>query len=656
MNMRMSKKKVISHILNVIIVALIAVCFLYSMMAVRKYAKDNCFERIEETATQISHMFEHAMDERMDKLTIFADILAANSENPDELLQKYMENFCRTQYFSAVCIHRRNGKITAYGNHPQGVIPIMDFEEEAARLPYISSVFSNGDQAEDRFIYQAVPIIRDGEILAVLHGYMSLDIMPDFIASGAYSGKCQFYVVDGDTGDFLMDEYHGKLDNLFDGSMGKRETKNGYDIDQMRDDVRLGESGFFVFKSLKTGDWYYTYYMPMGINNWSMQLTIDETTAFATYNDVNKILVVLMISVIILTVIHVVILMSQNAYSNRQDRQRLHKTGYINAVQRSLISAHNNPDFVDQALKTVAGEMDAETVILLTFSEKVVSNAQYWPSKDKAQAMKMIGRNIQDEFPMLFDLLSSNTSVYYDKDDPVLSISESAVRIFKNLEVSNMALVPITDTVGALKGAIAAVNMKEKQDIEMLECVTYDFFMAITNLENHIIIRNMGTMDYLTGIKNRNSYESEIGGYADLNGESLWCIFIDVNGLHEVNNTQGHKAGDIMLCSVADAVKRRFGEKYTYRLGGDEFVSFAVDSSYEECLKKKKAIAAELAVKGYYVSIGFCGILKNEDGIFDVEHVVSDAESMMYQEKWEYYQANHIPSERGRMSSVQENN
>ncbi len=528
MKKRNQKASFLSHALNVITIALIVECFLCAMMSVRKYARDDCFDRIEETTAQMSLMFTHAMDERRDKLTVFADILGANSENPDALLQTYMENFCRTQYFSALCIHRRDGRITAYGNHShdEADFGARSFDEEVARLPYISDVFSQGNPPEENFIYQAVPIRRNGEILAVLYGYMSLDVLPDFIASSAYDGKCQFYVVNGDTGDFLMDEYHGTLSNIYDGSMGDRETKPGYDLDEMRDGIRTGKSGFHIFKSQRTGSWYYTYYMPMGINNWSMQLTIDESTAFSAYLDVNATMLVLMVCVIILMVIHVLALMFQNARANQQNKMRLHKTRYINTVQRALLNAHNNPAFVDQALKIVAEEIKAETVLLLTFADKRVSNAQYWPSKDKAQAMDMIGRNIRDDFPMLFDVIASRESVVYDKHMSSFDLSETARRIFDGFNVENLVLVPITDTVGALKGAIAAVNVAGDKTPDTLECVTYDFFMAIANLENHNIIKNMGVMDYLTGIKNRNSYEAELADYATMDCENLWCVFV----------------------------------------------------------------------------------------------------------------------------------
>ncbi len=56
--------------------------------------------------------------------------------------------------------------------------------------------------------------------------------------------------------------------------------------------------------------------------------------------------------------------------------------------------------------------------------------------------------------------------------------------------------------------------------------------------------------------------------------------------MHLVNNTRGHKAGDLMLCAVATTVRKMFGKSHTYRIGGDEFVAFATDTTAEALSQK----------------------------------------------------------------------
>lgn len=49
--------------------------------------------------------------------------------------------------------------------------------------------------------------------------------------------------------------------------------------------------------------------------------------------------------------------------------------------------------------------------------------------------------------------------------------------------------------------------------------------------------------DLLTGLFNRNSYERKLKVYSSMCNQVFACIYVDVNGLHEINNTKGHVAG-----------------------------------------------------------------------------------------------------------------
>ena len=66
--------------------------------------------------------------------------------------------------------------------------------------------------------------------------------------------------------------------------------------------------------------------------------------------------------------------------------------------------------------------------------------------------------------------------------------------------------------------------------------------------------------DALTRLYNRHKYNEDLEELAKGECPTLTCLYVDVNGLHELNNHMGHEKGDDMLCSVADALKRYFPE------------------------------------------------------------------------------------------------
>ena len=147
-------------------------------------------------------------------------------------------------------------------------------------------------------------------------------------------------------------------------------------------------------------------------------------------------------------------------------------------------------------------------------------------------------------------------------------------------------------------------------------------------------VRTLAENDQLTGLKNRNSYELRLKKEAVLGTDSMFCVYVDVNGLHEINNTQGHDAGDRMLQYVATAMRNIFGEGDTYRVGGDEYVALVHDWPVEKAEAAVKDLKQAVEAAGYHVAVG---LEYGKKAKFDVSHLLKAAEEHMYQDKREYY-------------------
>lgn len=88
------------------------------------------------------------------------------------------------------------------------------------------------------------------------------------------------------------------------------------------------------------------------------------------------------------------------------------------------------------------------------------------------------------------------------------------------------------------------------------------------------LYKDFANTDYLTGLKNRNSFEVDISNLGTrLRDHSLAVICMDLNNLKEINDTYGHTAGDDYIRRAADAIACAAEKSHTaYRIGGDEFV------------------------------------------------------------------------------------
>ena len=141
-----------------------------------------------------------------------------------------------------------------------------------------------------------------------------------------------------------------------------------------------------------------------------------------------------------------------------------------------------------------------------------------------------------------------------------------------------------------------------------------------------------GFLDELTGCYNRKAYDIRKTQLPEAN---VGVIFVDVNGLKQVNDKQGHKAGDVLLCNLGKMLKAYFGGNDTFRVGGDEFVIFKVNIKPEVL----KAIVDEfkLAIDTMHkttVAIGYS--LTSVDK--HLEEAITEAELKMYKNKLEFYE------------------
>lgn len=88
-------------------------------------------------------------------------------------------------------------------------------------------------------------------------------------------------------------------------------------------------------------------------------------------------------------------------------------------------------------------------------------------------------------------------------------------------------------------------------------------------------IREMAQIDSLTRLPNRSMFMDRLTqavARCERDGGTLALLFIDVDDLKSVNDTQGHTAGDRLLRAVADRLRGSVRATDTVaRLGGDEF-------------------------------------------------------------------------------------
>ncbi len=161
--------------------------------------------------------------------------------------------------------------------------------------------------------------------------------------------------------------------------------------------------------------------------------------------------------------------------------------------------------------------------------------------------------------------------------------------------------------------------------------------------ENDEKLKQLATTDILTGLPNRSLFNDRLAHAlykANRSGTRVAVLFMDLDNFKHVNDSLGHKAGDLLLCEVAQRLKSSVREGDTIaRLGGDEFTIILEEIRSAQHVAKvaEKILAATASsynLEGTVVSISpSIGIsLFPADGR-DVDTLLKNADAAMYHAK-----------------------
>jgi diguanylate cyclase (GGDEF)-like protein len=126
-------------------------------------------------------------------------------------------------------------------------------------------------------------------------------------------------------------------------------------------------------------------------------------------------------------------------------------------------------------------------------------------------------------------------------------------------------------------------------------------------------IRFLAQHDPLTGLPNRASFHDAIARQLALSrrdGASLAVFCIDLDRFKAVNDTLGHKAGDLLLQQVAERIRADIREIDTVaRIGGDEFVLLQAGAAQPESSARLAArligdLSDAFELDGHRITVG----------------------------------------------------
>lgn len=204
---------------------------------------------------------------------------------------------------------------------------------------------------------------------------------------------------------------------------------------------------------------------------------------------------------------------------------------------------------------------------------------------------------------------------------------------------------------GELAGYLGVDNPTPDKIINiasLLQTLCYFVSLALQHAESQKKLSYLSYHDNSTTFYNRNRYIKDTQKLFNMD-TSLGIIYLDVNGLKDVNDQFGHEVGDALLVECARRMKMVFKKADFYRIGGDEFIIIIICQSIkkESFEKRVKELSESFSKKPVcQVAIG----TQWTNAVGNINEMIAEADARMYENKKEFYHK-HMISRRYRHHS-----
>ena len=203
---------------------------------------------------------------------------------------------------------------------------------------------------------------------------------------------------------------------------------------------------------------------------------------------------------------------------------------------------------------------------------------------------------------------------------------------------------------GELAGYLGVDNPPPDKIINiasLLQTLCYFVSLALQHAESQKKLSYLSYHDNSTTFYNRNRYIKGTQKLFNMD-TSLGIIYLDVNGLKDVNDQFGHEVGDALLVECARRMKMVFKKADFYRIGGDEFIIIICQSIKKESFEKRVKELSESFSKKPVCQVAIGTQWTNAVG--NINEMIAEADARMYENKKEFYHK-HMISRRYRHHS-----
>lgn len=302
---------------------------------------------------------------------------------------------------------------------------------------------------------------------------------------------------------------------------------------------------------------------------------------------------------------------------------------------------YNNRDIelaINRVLRLVGELFSAERAYIFEFHGDYYTNTAEWCKEGVSPEIDNLQNIPIDDYQEWLDDLDKYKKVVINNVEDLKDTFPIGYELLSQQKIRNIIWVPLMKK-GKLNGSLGLDN----QDVDLaeiavpfLQTIQYFLSLAIQRNEDEKMLYEMSQIDKLTSFYNRNRFIHDISEFESYKN-SIGVVYLDVNGLKEINDSFGHDAGDELIKECSNIMSRRKISKYLYRIGGDEFVIIFLDLPEEKFYDYVQLLKTDFMNSQCRIAIGF----KWTEDSKDIQKIIKNADELMYDDKKKFYQGHH---------------
>ncbi len=304
-----------------------------------------------------------------------------------------------------------------------------------------------------------------------------------------------------------------------------------------------------------------------------------------------------------------------------------------------LTTEHDINKAIDKLLKILNDYFDGDRAYLFEFDfEKQVTNNTYeYAAKGVTKQIDILQEVPLSVIDTWIKKFEETGTFYISSLDKDVDKNSDTYKILEMQEITSLIAVPLIQN-NIIMGFLGIDNPKTNyEDLTLLSSATFFILDSIDRRESHQKLHRLSFEDTLTEVHNRNKFNQDVEEYCLHPVEDIGVAYFDLNGLKQINDNEGHSAGDKLVKNAATGINSIFiGD--TYRIGGDEFVVITCHVKKDVFEQNVQETINKLNANGISVSFGTSW----EQNSQTIEKQLSAADHKMYENKLLHYKNKEI--------------